>query len=76
MENTNCSTTGKIILAAVTGVVVGAALGILFAPDKGSETRSRLIKKTKGLGSGLKNKFSGKDYTEIVTQNLKRPPLI
>lgn len=76
MENTNHSATGKIIIAAATGVAIGAVLGILFAPDKGSETRSRLIRKTKGLKSGLKHKFSGKDYSEAPAQDVKRPPLI
>lgn len=76
MENINQSSTGKIILAAITGAAIGAVLGILFAPDKGSETRSKLMKKTKRLKSGLKHKFTGNHYTEAFDKKFKRPPLI
>ena len=38
--------TEKTIIAFATGAALGAALGILFAPAKGSKTRKRL--KTEG----------------------------
>lgn len=56
MENTNYSTTGKIILAAVAGVVVGTALGVLFAPDRGSVTRNKIAGGAKKLGEDIKGK--------------------
>ena len=34
--------TGKILLAVATGAALGATLGMLFAPEKGSKTRRRL----------------------------------
>ena len=36
------SNTGNIIIALLAGAVVGAGIGILLAPDKGSVTRQKL----------------------------------
>lgn len=36
---------GRVILAALSGVASGIALGLLFAPDKGEETRKKLNQK-------------------------------
>jgi len=47
--------TSNTILGIVCGVAVGAALGILFAPDKGSNTRKKIAKKS----DELKNNFQG-----------------
>lgn len=49
------NTTGKIIVAAAAGVAVGALFGILFAPDKGSETRRKVNEEGKKFADDLKD---------------------
>jgi len=56
MENSNNS--GKMIGAVLLGAAIGAALGILFAPDKGSETRKKIAGKTGDISDALKAKFN------------------
>lgn len=51
-------TAGKIITAASAGVAAGAALGILFAPDKGIETRKKINAQGKKLANGAKDKLN------------------
>ncbi len=50
--------TGKVIGALLVGVAVGGALGILFAPDKGSRTRAKIVGNTEDLAESVKLKFN------------------
>ena len=44
----------KVIVALLAGLAAGAALGILFAPDKGTETRDKLSESLANLGDSIK----------------------
>jgi gas vesicle protein len=48
----------KTLLGFLAGAAVGALAGILLAPDKGSETRKKISKKTSDLGDSLKGSFN------------------
>jgi gas vesicle protein len=59
MKKTN--NTGKIVgallMGAVIGGTIGAALGMLFAPEKGSDLRKKLSASSDDLTGVLKDKF-------------------
>ncbi|CAN5168248.1 hypothetical protein BH09BAC6_BH09BAC6_00780 [soil metagenome] len=44
----------KVIVALLAGLAAGAALGILFAPEKGDETRDKLSESLRNLGDSIK----------------------
>jgi gas vesicle protein len=50
--------TSKILLGFLAGAAVGAAVGILFAPDKGIETRRKISEQGNDLADNLKGKFT------------------
>lgn len=55
----------KTVLAFAGGAIAGAAVGILLAPDKGSETRKRILTKAKDMGSDLSDAAMEK-YDEFL----------
>jgi gas vesicle protein len=67
MENSNNA--GKMIGALLIGAAIGGALGILFAPDKGSETRKKLCAKGEDLTDGMKEKFN--DFLEEIKKEVE-----
>lgn len=54
----------SVLAAFLGGAVVGASLGILFAPEKGEDTRSKIaeILRKKGI------KLNGSDLDHLVDE--------
>jgi gas vesicle protein len=50
----NMNDNTKVMVALLAGLAAGAALGILFAPEKGTETRDKLSESLKKLGDSIK----------------------
>lgn len=50
---------GKLLLGVLAGLAAGALVGILFAPDKGTETRKKIAKKSEDYVDEIKEKFNG-----------------
>lgn len=49
---------GKLVLGALVGVAAGAVVGILFAPDRGKDTRKKISKKSEAYLRTYKGKFN------------------
>ncbi len=47
----------KLVLGIIGGVAAGALLGVLFAPEKGSKTRKKIVDKSKDFADDMKEKF-------------------
>jgi gas vesicle protein len=49
--------TGKTAVGILLGIGVGALLGVLFAPHKGTKTRKKIMEKGQDYADELKVKF-------------------
>jgi gas vesicle protein len=52
----------KIIAALIAALTAGAILGILFAPDEGSETRKSARNSVKGIGECIRDTTASELY--------------
>ena len=53
-------TKGKALLGVLAGIAAGAALGVLFAPDKGANTRKNIARKGEDLADAINDKIEEK----------------
>lgn len=67
----------KIILAgALAGIAVGAIIGVLFAPNKGTDTRKQIAQKGFDTAGGLKDKFGFiLDNVTAEIKNMDKEPI-
>ena len=59
----------QIVLAALGGAFVGAAAGLLFAPDKGENTRADIVKFLNEKGIRLK-KSKVEQLADAIAEDL------
>ncbi|MBN1625077.1 MAG: YtxH domain-containing protein [Deltaproteobacteria bacterium] len=57
-----------IVIGVFLGAAAGALLGVLFAPDKGSETRKKINSKGKEIGDELRVKFN--EIIDTITEKI------
>ena len=60
---------GKVLVGLLAGVAAGAILGILLAPDKGSDTVKKITKKREEYADGLTEKFN--DFLSKLTDKIE-----
>lgn len=61
--------TGKLIAGVLAGIAVGAAAGILFAPDKGTNTRRKISQKGEDLIEGVRDKLN--QYLDSIKKQIE-----
>jgi gas vesicle protein len=51
------NTNGKMLTTLAVGAAIGGILGVLYAPDKGVETRKKISDRTKKIADAAKEKL-------------------
>ena len=60
----------RVLLGVLVGMVSGVLVGILFAPEKGSDTRKKISKKREDYADALKEKFN--KFLDNPSEKFKR----
>jgi gas vesicle protein len=66
MENSNNN--GKLLGALLIGAAIGGILGVLFAPEKGADTRKKIFKGVKDMADNMKERVQ--DGVKDVEENV------
>jgi gas vesicle protein len=59
--------TGRVLLGIIVGAAVGAVLGVLFAPAKGSVTRKRIARRGTDYAEDVREKLN--EYIDVITED-------
>lgn len=69
LNHNNTMNSGKILLGLLAGIAAGATLGILFAPEKGVETRRKISQKGEDFADELTSRFNS--FVEQITERFE-----
>lgn len=65
--------TTKIILSVLAGAFAGAAVGILYAPQKGKKTRRKIMNKGDEYMTDIENVING--YMDMIHKKMENMKL-
>jgi gas vesicle protein len=62
------NTSSKVFLGVLSGAAVGAILAVLYAPDKGSNTRRKIVEGANDMTASLAGKVNG--YVDRLSKGM------